>query len=204
MKNANQILKAIMVKLGMEVKLEQMKLSDGVTIVEADEFAPDNELFIITEDEQKIAMPIGEYELENGMIVVVQEEGIIAEVKEKEEEVEEEPTNEEVVEEGGEMAQDPAPQPKSVIETQSSIKEYKFSQEDIDAKDKKIAELEAKIIELSKEPEAEATDIVEFSEEPKPISFNPENVNEIAYDLGENATMSRRDIILNNIYNNKK
>ena len=201
MKNANQILKAIMVKLGMEVKLEQMKLSDGVTIIEADEFAPDNELFIITEDEQKIAMPIGEYELENGMLVVVQEEGIIAEVKEKEEEVEEEPTNEEVVEEGGEMAQDPAPQPKSVIETQSSIKEYKFSQEDMDSKDQKIAELEAKIIELSKVEEV--SEEVELSEEPKPISFNPENVNEMAYDLGENSTMSRRDIILNNIYNNK-
>lgn len=201
MKNANQILKTIMTKLGMEVKLEQMKLSDGVTIVEADEFAPEFEIFAVTEDEQKIALPMGEYELEDGRIIVVEVEGIIAQVKEKQEEQEEE-VQEEVVEEGGEMAQDPAPQPKSVIETQSSIKEYKFSQEDIDAKDQKIAELEAKILELSKVEEV--SEEVELSEEPKPISFNPENVNEMAYELSDNATMSRRDIILNNIYNNKK
>lgn len=201
MNTYKRIVREIQAKLGIEVKLEQMKLSDGVTIVEADEFAPEFEIFVVTEDEQKIALPIGEYELEDGRIIVVEVEGIIAQVKEKQEEQEEE-VQEEVVEEGGEMAQDQAPQPKSVIETQSSIKEYKFSQEDIDAKDEKIAELEAKILELSKVEEV--SEEVELSEEPKPISFNPENVNEMAYELSDNATMSRRDIILNNIYNNKK
>ena len=33
--------------------LEQRKLEDGVTIIEADEFAPENEVVIITEDEQR-------------------------------------------------------------------------------------------------------------------------------------------------------
>lgn len=198
MKNANTILKTIMTKLGMEVKLEQMKLNDGVTIVEADEFAPEFEIFVVTEDEQKIALPIGEYELEDGRMIVVEQEGIISAINEKQEE-EAEPEAEAQAEEEVEMQEPAQPQPKSIIESQ--VKEYKFSQEDMDAKDEKIAELEAKILELTKEPKVGATDIVEFSEEPKPISYNPENTSETKIDLGVETTMSRRDIILNNIYN---
>ena len=81
MKNASKILKTIMTKLGMEVRLEQMKLIDGVTIIEADMFEPENEIFIVTEDEQKIALPIGEYELEDGRILVIEVEGMIKEIK---------------------------------------------------------------------------------------------------------------------------
>ncbi len=76
----------------MEVKLETMKLMDGITIFEADAFETDKEVFIVTEDEQKIPVPIGEYELEDGRILVVEVEGIILEIKDA-------PTEEEVVEE---------------------------------------------------------------------------------------------------------
>ena len=81
--NNKAILNKVRELLGMEVKLEQRKLEDGVTIIEADEFAPENEVVIITEDEQKIPLPIGEYKMEDGMILVVTEEGIIAEIKEE-------------------------------------------------------------------------------------------------------------------------
>jgi hypothetical protein len=67
----NSTINKIKSLLGMEVKLEQMMLIDGTTILEADAFEMDNEVFIVTEDEQKIPLPIGEYELENGMILVV-------------------------------------------------------------------------------------------------------------------------------------
>ena len=69
--------------LGMEIKLEQRKLEDGVTIIEADAFEAEAEVVIITEDEQRIPLPIGEYKMEDGMILVVAEEGIIAEIKEE-------------------------------------------------------------------------------------------------------------------------
>lgn len=69
--------------LGMEVKLEQRKMADGVTLIEADAFEIENEVFVITEDEQKIPVPIGEYEMEDGMIMSVVEEGLIADYKEK-------------------------------------------------------------------------------------------------------------------------
>jgi hypothetical protein len=184
MKNANQILKAIMVKLGMEVKLEQMMLIDGVTKIEADVFESGAEVFVITEDEQKIPLPIGEYELENGMMMVIAEEGVIAEVKEKQ--AEEEQVEEEVVEETGEMSTpQSAPQPKSIIE--STSKEYKFSMEEMEAK---ILELEAKIVELTTQKE------VELTEDPKPITFNPENKEEqVEQFLGKNKPETKLDRI---------
>ena len=73
--------------LGMEVKLETMKLANG-TEIEAEVFETGAEVFIVSEEE-RVALPIGEYELEDGKILVVVEEGIISEMKDKEEEVEE-------------------------------------------------------------------------------------------------------------------
>ena len=83
-----------------EVKLESMKLENG-TVIEAEAFEPNQEVFIVTEDE-RIALPIGEYELEDGRMLIVAEEGVIAEVRDANEEEEapaEEPAQEEVVEE---------------------------------------------------------------------------------------------------------
>ena len=71
-----------------EVKLEQLKLENG-TILEADSFEAGKEVFIITEDE-KVALPVGEYELEDGRSLLVEEVGLIAEIKAEEEEKEEE------------------------------------------------------------------------------------------------------------------
>ena len=78
-----------------EVKLESMKLENGTTI-EAEAFEANQEVFIVTEEDERIALPIGEYTLEDGMILVVAEEGIIAEVKEAEEPEDEEAPAEEV------------------------------------------------------------------------------------------------------------
>ena len=63
-----------------EIKLESMKLDNG-TVIEAEAFEANQEVFIVTENEEKIALPVGEYTLEDGMILVVVEEGVIAELK---------------------------------------------------------------------------------------------------------------------------
>jgi hypothetical protein len=81
---SNEMLNQVKILLGMEVKLEQMKLENG-TVLEAEKFEAGNEIFIVTEDE-RVALPIGEYELENGMVVVIEEEGLIKEVKSSESE----------------------------------------------------------------------------------------------------------------------
>ena len=76
------------VEASSEVNLAQAKLENG-TVLEAEAFEAGNEIFIVTEDE-KVPVPVGEYQMEDGKILVVSEEGMIAEIKEAEAEVEEE------------------------------------------------------------------------------------------------------------------
>jgi len=95
MNAATDTLKKVKTLLGIEVSLEQMKLDNG-TVLEAEKFEAGEAIFIVTEDE-KVALPIGEYELENGSKLVVEEDGIIASVGTvDEEEVEEDVAEEEV------------------------------------------------------------------------------------------------------------
>jgi hypothetical protein len=167
--NTNQILNKVRVLLGMEVKLETMKLDDNVTVIEAEAFEADNEVVVVTEDEQKIPLPVGNYNLEDGRVLVVAEEGLIAEVKEKEEEVEEEVEVEKDEPMEEEMSDAPTKEVKKTIE--SVVKETFFSE--MEALKKENEELKAK---LSGNVEVELA-----SEEPTvdPISFNPENVQKI-------------------------
>jgi hypothetical protein len=169
----NSLINQIKTLLGMEVKLEQMKLMDGVTVLEADMFEAGNEIFVVTEDEQKIPVPVGEYEMEDGRILVVVEEGIISEIKEKEAEEEEAPEQAPIEEEAKkEQEMETAKSnPKKVVE--STIKESFFSE--IEALKKENEMLKA---ELSKSNEVKENE-VELSEEVKPISFNPENENKV-------------------------
>jgi hypothetical protein len=166
--------------LGMEVKLATMKLSDGMTILEAEVFEAGAEVFIVAED-QKIALPVGEYELEDSKMLVVIEEGIIAEIKEMEAEEEmpiEEPEAEAEVEVEAE-----AEAPKDIKKTvESIVKETFFSE--MEALKIENEELKAKLEMFSKvEPTTEVAteettkeNKVEL-EEVSPITFNPENVN---------------------------
>ena len=93
------MLNQIKTLLNIEVKLEEMKLENG-TIVSAESFEKGKEIFIVTDDE-KVAMPVGEYLLENGNLVVVEEEGKIGDVREVSDEVpakEEESDDKEITE----------------------------------------------------------------------------------------------------------
>ena len=71
-----------------EIKLAQATLENG-TIIEAEEFAEGKEVFIVTEDE-KVALPVGDYKLEDGQALIIEEEGIIASIGEATEEAPEE------------------------------------------------------------------------------------------------------------------
>lgn len=181
--------------LGMEVKLEQMKLVDGATL-EADKFEAGYSVSVLSSDGQMIALPVGEYELENGMVLVVAEEGMIAEIKEKEMEQEVE-----VEVEASNETKEVEAQPKKVVES----KEYHFSMEEIKALVDEVENLKKEIIDLKSEKyvDEQPTDTVEFSkqEEVKPINYNPENVNPTDWtDLTPNAPMSGLDKILERIY----
>lgn len=75
----NQIKTLLGVEDAEKVELAQMTLDNG-TVLEAEAFEANNEVFIVTEEE-KIALPVGEYTLEDGRVLMVEEEGIIKEIK---------------------------------------------------------------------------------------------------------------------------
>lgn len=198
----SNVLNQIKQLLGMEVKLEQMKLADGMTVIEADSFDPEMSVVIVTEDEQKIPLPVGEYELEDGRILVVAVEGIISEIKEKEEEAPEVEIEVEAPE--AEMpeveveAEAEIATPKKTVE--SIIKETFFSE--MEALKAENEELKAKLETFSKvDPVAEvaneeATDKVEL-EEVKPITFNPEKTNPTEFfKLGAKKPRTTMDSII--------
>ena len=190
----NSILNKVRELLGMEVKLAERRLEDGQTRIEAEEFAAGFQVVIVTEDDQRIPMPEGEYKLdgEEGEILVIKEEGIIFEIK-KEEVVEEEVVEEEVeVKKDYEEKEEEMTAEKPVKKTvESIVKETFFSE--IEALKKENEELKAEVEHLSKInnkeefSKEEAKEEVELSnEEPaaKPIAHNPENktnTNDIKY-----------------------
>ena len=124
---ANQMLNEIKTLLNIEVKLEEQKLENG-TVVSAEAFEKDNEIFIVTDDE-KIAMPVGEYLLEDGRLVVVEAEGLIADVRDVSDEV-------------------PA---KEEVEETEDLEEEKKDVVDLELMEKRIQNLEDAIASLKKE-----------------------------------------------------
>jgi hypothetical protein len=180
--------------LGMDVKLAQMKLADGVTILEFDSLEVGKEIFVVSEN-GNVPLPIGEYELEDGNMLEVYEDGIIGEVKAPEAQEEEAPMEQPEAEMPVEASVDPQQAVKKVIK--STIEEQHFAE---------IEKLKAEIVELKsmiEQKEEVKEEVIELSqeEEVKPISFNPENVNEIKPIKLTSQSQSMRDKILNTIYN---
>ena len=197
--NEKSILNKVRTLLGLEVKLETMKLSDGVSMLEAESFEAGQPVFILTEDEQRIPLPIGEYELEDMRILVVIEEGVIAEVREAAEPEVEVEVEAPEVEEEVEAATEATPQAKKVIE--SIVKESFFSE--IEALKKENEELKAKLSAQTTEV-AEEVAPVELSEEPKPISFNPENTTATdVFKFASKRNATTMDTVLSRISNIK-
>lgn len=96
-----ELLNKVRAVLGISVELEKMELENGA-VLESESFESGAEIFIVV-DEDKVATPVGEYETKDGKVIVVAEEGVIAEVKDVSEE-EEAPAEEAPVAE--EMAED--------------------------------------------------------------------------------------------------
>ena len=172
----------------LDTKLEDQVLADGMTTIQADMFEAGENVFIVVPDAEPVPLPVGEYELADGKILVVKEEGVIDSIVEATEENTEEAETEVPVE-----AEKTPEQAKVKKIVRSQVEEQHFSE-----LEEKIAELEAKIVELSKVTEEV---VVELAEEPKPIQFNPENSKPIEHiDLTPGKARSIRDNILETIY----
>jgi len=155
---SNELLNQVKTLLGMEVKLEQMKLENG-TVLEAEKFEAGNEIFIVTEDE-RIALPIGEYILDNGMVVVLEEEGLINEIKSTESEeapeveVEVE-AKEEEKEEMGYATKEELAEVKSMIEEIRAMLEPKKEEEPSEVKEELSSQLPKEVLAELSQPAVE-------------------------------------------------
>ena len=202
--NTNDMISKIkeVVGLSEEVKLEQQTLENG-TVLEADSFEAGKEIFIVTEDE-KVAVPVGEYQMEDGRILVVAEEGLIAEIKaeeeEKEEEVEEEVEEEEEKEEMGYATKQELAEVKEMIEEIKAMLEPK---EDLSAEDLgNLITEELSKHELSEVPQEVQEELNEPSAEP--IMANPEanSTNKQNFKFANKRKLSTLDRVMNKIINN--
>lgn len=160
-----------------KVELAQAKLDNG-TVLEAEAFEAGNEIFIVTEDE-RVAVPVGEYLMEDGQMLVISEEGIIGEIKAQEEEVEEEVEAEE------EMAY------VSKEEFESAVEEIKGMINELKEKKEEMAQVEEQVKqELSETPAVE------------PITHNPEAKQEFKVRFGQNRKETALDRVMKKLTNN--
>jgi hypothetical protein len=216
---STEMLKKIKTLLNIEVKLEEQKLENG-TRIEAESFEKGKEIFILTDD-QKVAMPVGEYLLEDGRLVVIEEEGLIADVREvsdeapEKEEVKDETEDleekeEEMVEDDEADVQDWEGMEKRIKNLEDAISDLKSK---IGEKDMKEDEVEMEQEEVSRQPKSR-TIKEEFNEEvnealkeelskpaASPIRHNPEGKSSVKqnFKISPKRRPSTMDLILNQI-----
>jgi hypothetical protein len=175
--------------LGMEIKLEQMTLDNG-TVIEAEIFEAAQAVFIVN-GEDRVALPVGEYTLDNGMILVVEVEGEIKEIKES---IVEAPAEEATPEVEVEVEAAQTATAKKVIE--STVRESHFSKEDVDALKSEIENLKTELASMKNVEVKE----VELSAEP--LTHNPDakpNVEKVLF--SQNRVMTTFDRVMNKIAN---
>jgi hypothetical protein len=186
--------------LSLEVKLAQMTLADGITVVEAEEFEPEYSVGIVTPD-GIVPMPVGEYELQDGSMVVVEVEGIIASVGPMAEEAPEaEAAPEEVV--APEMESEAsAPQPKRIVESVS--KETFFESQIAELKaELDVLKAENEALKLSAQAKKEEIQLASQEEGAEPLAFNPESeVKTEGYRFAKNRTKNIQDSVYNKLFN---
>tara|TARA_R110000765_G_scaffold117561_4_gene211353 strand:+ start:1037 stop:1603 length:567 start_codon:yes stop_codon:yes gene_type:complete len=186
--NSKETLNKVKTLLGLEIKLEERLLDNGTRFY-ADEFSEGKEVFIVTDEEERIAVPKGEYLFQDdGMLLVVEEEGIISSMKEQvKEEVKEEAAS--TIEEEVEMADE------DNYVTKDSFREM---EEKIQNLEDAIADLKSDKVEASVQTE------VELSEQnSKVLKHNPEKKGEVQMNpYGQNRPMNTQDRVFAKLFNN--
>jgi len=186
--------------LGFQVNLAQMKLDDGVTIIEAEEFAPDFSVGIVTAD-GVVPMPIGEYTMQDGMVLVVAVEGIIAEVKEATP-LEEAAPEVEVEVEANAAPQAPTPQAKRVVESVSKETFFAEIEKLRTELSLQINEVKAENESLKSEKEALEVKLNSQEEGAEPIVQNPEAEEKVqGFSFGQNRPETIQDKVYEKMFN---
>jgi hypothetical protein len=185
--NLNDIFKKIEFALQPEaVALASAKLADGTT-VEAELLEAGQNIFLIGSEGEKVAVPVGEYQMEDGRILIVTEEGVIAEIKEAAEEAE-------VESEGVTIEVEAAAEP-TVSEVVAMIQSLK---EEIEMMKAEMGNKEEMSVEAVKEEEVK--EVVMAAE--KPIVAAPVEVkSELKFQIGAKRTATTADRVFNKLFN---
>ena len=202
---SNNVIEKIkdVLNLNEEVKLEQTKLENG-TVIEAESFEQGKEVFIVSED-QLVAMPVGEYILEDTRLLVVEEEGLIADVREVSDKVPEKETEE------GEEVEEELAEEADVADWKGMeirIKNLEDAIADIKSEEGLKEELSAieagnkLTVELSQEIPVEVQ--AELNEpSADPIVSNPDSFKKLSkFKIGANRQGNTMDRVLSNLINN--
>ncbi len=170
-----------------QLKFEDAALEDG-TIISAEAFEVGNAVFIVVEEQQQ-PLPVGEYAMADGSLLVVDEEGIIADIKAADEETEE-VVEEEVVEQSEEVVEQSADDSKEAIIQAIGVMENLL--QEFNALKEEFASIKAE----AKENAAKVEEFEKVGEEIKP---NPEgNVQTFKQDLDfHKLTATRKSTIFN-------
>jgi len=198
---ANEILNKIKNIVGEKVELSEEKIEmaeitlENGTVLVAESFEAGKSVFIKTDDEE-IALPVGEYKLEEGKVLVVTEEGLIDSIKEA---AEEEVAEEELSEESKEVKE------TELEEEEKEEMEYVTKEEFTSA----VEEIKAMIDEKLGNKEEMKEEVIEEKEElsavaPEPVKHNPEAEvdNKVNFHIGSNRTATTKDRVFDKIFNN--
>jgi myosin heavy subunit len=183
----SEILKKVETLLSLDkVKLAQAKLENGA-VIEAETMSEGEAVFIVTEDE-RVPLPVGEYELEDGGKLLVEEEGVIAKLLSDDEDVEaeeekeveaEDKEKEELAEEEEEMEEEEKQEEMSYV-TREELEEAKEEiKAMIDEMKEKVDSLES-VEEEQMEEEKEELQTQLSEAAVKPLKHNPEGETKVS------------------------
>jgi hypothetical protein len=215
MNNAKDILNRVYdIVMGKEesavqVDLAQVKTADGAAIFDAEAFEIGNAVFIVTE-EGNIPVPMGEYVLEGGLKVKVDEQGVIVEIETEGEEIEEvEAKDMAEKEETGMMGDDmmgkdkmEAKMPKKIIKTKTEMEESYFNKFDarLSAIEKTNEDLKAVNVQLSAENEELKRQLNETPAEHTKFNPDAEVKRDFQFKIGAKRNETIQDRVFNSLF----
>jgi hypothetical protein len=202
---ASEMLKKINTLLGVNVELEELVLDNGTRIF-ADSYDKGESVFIITDEDEKVPLPAGEYMIEDGRMLIVKDDGMIDEVrletvpeaeeegykdgiKDEREDVKEDLEEEIIVEVPEEVAPELGDIIAAVVEVVSPIIEE--VKEEIEELKKKYGEVDKVKEKMSKTPAR------------KPLAHAPSNQKNDGLAFGQNRPQTTMDRVLSKLNNIK-
>ena len=184
----NKVKELVGVELETEVTLAQATLKNG-TVIESENFSKGSEVFIVTEDE-KVALPVGNYELEDGEMLSVKEEGIIDTIGKAEQETEQK--EEELTEEVEEVE----------VNAEEEKEEMKYATKtELEEVKKLVEEVKDMVKAMDQKPKEEMSAV---AEPPQKIKHSPEKVSKATVQMPQRQPETTYDRVLQRIANINK